>query len=107
MSSKKEQSRCSRRRLERLPFYQRDDVRIRYEEIGSGYPLLVIPAGGLNWRVSNWQTAVFNAMEEFKRSSTTSAASPWTIPLRYAHRWAFMSCAACTSLEVGDVQPGR
>ncbi|GEP55920.1 alpha/beta fold hydrolase [Reyranella soli] len=49
-----------------MPFYQRGDVRIRYEEVGSGFPLLVIPGGGLNSRVSNWQTAVFNAMEEFK-----------------------------------------
>src|SRR5262245_16312002 len=49
-----------------MPFYQRGDVRIRYEETGSGFPLLVVPGGGLNSRVSNWQTAVFNAMEEFK-----------------------------------------
>jgi len=49
-----------------MPIYQRGDVRIRYEETGSGFPLLVIPGGGLNSRVSNWQTAVFNAMEEFK-----------------------------------------
>jgi len=49
-----------------MPFYQSGDVRIRYEETGSGFPLLVTPGGGLNSRVSNWQTAVFNAMEEFK-----------------------------------------
>ena len=49
-----------------MPFYQRGDVRIRYEEAGSGFPLLVTPGGGLNSRVSNWATAVFNAMEEFK-----------------------------------------
>ncbi len=49
-----------------MPFYQRGDVRIRYEETGSGFPLLVIPGGGLNSRVSNWQNAVINAMEEFK-----------------------------------------
>jgi pimeloyl-ACP methyl ester carboxylesterase len=49
-----------------MPFYQKGHVRIRYEEIGSGFPLLVVPGGGLNSRVSNWQTAVFNAMEEFK-----------------------------------------
>src|SRR5262245_157343 len=29
-------------------FYQRGNVRIRYEEIGSGFPLLLIPGGGLN-----------------------------------------------------------
>ena len=49
-----------------MPFYQKGDVRIRYEEIGSGFPLLVTPGGGLNSRVSNWPTAVINAMEEFK-----------------------------------------
>jgi len=49
-----------------MPFYAKGDVRIRYEEAGSGFPLLVMPGGGLNSRVSNWATAVFNAMEEFK-----------------------------------------
>src|ERR1700733_5845736 len=49
-----------------MPFYQKGDVRIRYEETGRGFPLLVTPGGGLNSRVSNWPTAVFNAMEEFK-----------------------------------------
>jgi hypothetical protein len=28
-------------------------IRIRYEETGSGFPLLVTPGGGLNSRVSN------------------------------------------------------
>jgi pimeloyl-ACP methyl ester carboxylesterase len=49
-----------------MPFYQKGDVRMRYEETGSGFPLLVTPGGGLNSRVSNWPTAVFNAMEAFK-----------------------------------------
>lgn len=49
-----------------MPFYERSDVRIRYEMVGSGFPLLVTPGGGLNSRVSNWPTAVFNAMEAFK-----------------------------------------
>jgi pimeloyl-ACP methyl ester carboxylesterase len=49
-----------------MPFYQKGDVRIRYEEAGSGFPLLVTPGGGLNSRVSNWPTAVINAPEAFK-----------------------------------------
>ena len=48
-----------------MPFYHKGDVHIRYEETGSGFPLLVTPGGGLNSRVSNWPTAVFNAMEAF------------------------------------------
>src|SRR5262245_47058252 len=47
-------------------FYEKGNVRIRYQEVGSGFPLLATPGGGLNSRISNWQTAVINAMEEFK-----------------------------------------
>jgi len=49
-----------------MPFYENGDVRIHYEEAGSGFPILVTPGGGLNSRMSVWQTAPFNAMEEFK-----------------------------------------
>ena len=35
-----------------MPFYQRSDVRIHYEETGSGFPLLIIPGGGLNSQIS-------------------------------------------------------
>jgi pimeloyl-ACP methyl ester carboxylesterase len=47
-------------------FYEKGNVRMRYQEVGSGFPLLVTPGGGLNSRISNWATAVINAMEEFK-----------------------------------------
>tara|TARA_R110002110_G_scaffold415612_3_gene651904 strand:- start:104844 stop:105593 length:750 start_codon:yes stop_codon:yes gene_type:complete len=49
-----------------MPYYEKGDVRIRYEEAGSGFPLLVTPGGGLNSRIDNWPTAVFNAMDAFK-----------------------------------------
>lgn len=47
-------------------FYEKGNVRIRYQEIGSGFPLLATPGGGLNSRISNWQTAVINVMDVFK-----------------------------------------
>jgi len=47
-------------------FYEKGNVRIRYQEVGSGFPLLATPGGGLNSRISNWKTAVINVMEEFK-----------------------------------------
>jgi pimeloyl-ACP methyl ester carboxylesterase len=50
----------------KVGFYERDNVRIRYAEIGSGFPLLATPGGGLNSRIGNWPTAVINIMEEFK-----------------------------------------
>ena len=49
-----------------MPVYERGDVRIRYEEVGVGFPLLVTPGGGLNSRVDVWPGQVFNAMEVFK-----------------------------------------
>ena len=49
-----------------MPFYTKGDVRIHYEEVGSGFPLLVTPGGGLNSVASGWPRQVFNAMEEFK-----------------------------------------
>src|ERR1700744_70481 len=49
-----------------MPFYEKGGVRIRYEEAGSGFPLLDTPGGGLTSRISNWPTAVFNSMEIFK-----------------------------------------
>ena len=49
-----------------MPFYERGNVRIYYEETGSGFPLLILPGGGLNATLSFYTTtAPFNAMEEF------------------------------------------
>ena len=50
----------------KVGFYEKGNVRIRYAEIGSGFPLLATPGGGLNSRIGNWPTAVINIMEEFK-----------------------------------------
>jgi len=50
----------------KVGFYEKDNVRIRFAEIGSGFPLLATPGGGLNSRISIWPTAVINIMEEFK-----------------------------------------
>ena len=50
-----------------MPFYQRGSTRIYYEEVGSGFPLLIIPGGGLNSTVSSLQTSCpFNPMETYK-----------------------------------------
>ena len=50
-----------------MPFYTKGDVRIHYEETGSGFPVLFIPGGGLNSNISFLTGfAPFNCMEEFK-----------------------------------------
>ena len=50
-----------------MPFYEKGAVRIRYQETGSGFPLLLIAGGGLNSTLSYFTgNAPFNPMEEFK-----------------------------------------
>src|SRR5690242_4979262 len=50
----------------KVGFYENGNVRIRYAEIGSGFPLLATPGGGLNSGIGVWSRAVINIMEEFK-----------------------------------------
>jgi len=49
-----------------MSFYEKGAVRIRYQEAGSGFPLLLIAGGGLNSAISGLITAPFNPVEEFK-----------------------------------------
>src|SRR5919106_3491989 len=50
-----------------MSFYEKGNVRIHYEEAGSGFPLLLIAGGGLNSTISFFTGhAPFNAIEEFK-----------------------------------------
>jgi len=49
-----------------MPLYVKGDVRIHYEETGSGFPLMVIPGGGLNSTVAGLANHPFNPMVEFK-----------------------------------------
>jgi pimeloyl-ACP methyl ester carboxylesterase len=50
-----------------MPFYEKGNVRIHYEEAGSGFPMLIISGGGLNSAISYLAgKAPFNPMEEFK-----------------------------------------
>ncbi len=50
-----------------MPFYEKGKVRIRYEEAGSGFPLLLIAGGGLNSNIAFFKrNDPFDAIEEFK-----------------------------------------
>jgi pimeloyl-ACP methyl ester carboxylesterase len=47
-------------------FYERGPVHIRYEEAGSGLPLLIIAGGGLNSTMAGLRTGPFDPIAEFK-----------------------------------------
>ena len=57
-----------------MPFYEKGAVRIHYEEAGSGFPLLVIPGGGLNSTVAGLANHPFNPLDEFKGEYRVIAA---------------------------------
>ena len=60
-----------------LSFYEKGKVRIRYQEAGSGFPLLLIAGGGLNSTISGITGSYppFNAIEEFKSSTAASLST--------------------------------
>jgi pimeloyl-ACP methyl ester carboxylesterase len=47
-------------------FYEKGSVRIRYEEAGSGFPLLLIAGGGLNSVMAGLPRSPFDPIAEFK-----------------------------------------
>jgi pimeloyl-ACP methyl ester carboxylesterase len=56
-----------------MPFYERGDVRIHYEEAGSGFPLLLLPGGGLNATIAHLAEP-FDPFPEFKSEYRCIAA---------------------------------
>jgi pimeloyl-ACP methyl ester carboxylesterase len=51
-----------------MPFYEKGNVRIHFEDTGSGFPLLLIPGGGLNSTIAwNAKSAPFSPVEEFRK----------------------------------------
>ena len=58
-----------------MPFYERGSTRIYYEEVGSGFPLLIIPGGGLNSTIASLdRSCPFNPMETYKDNFRCIAA---------------------------------
>ncbi len=59
-----------------MSFYEKGAVRIRYEEAGSGFPLLIIAGGGLNSTIAglSGSGSPFNPIEEFKSEYRCIAA---------------------------------
>jgi pimeloyl-ACP methyl ester carboxylesterase len=50
-----------------MAIYEKGPVHIYYEEAGAGFPLLLIPGGGLNSTIAFFTgNSAFNAIEEFK-----------------------------------------
>ncbi len=58
-----------------MAIYEKGQVRIHYEEVGTGFPLLLIPGGGLNSTIEFvTRKGPFNAIDEFKTEYRCIAA---------------------------------
>jgi pimeloyl-ACP methyl ester carboxylesterase len=49
-----------------MPFFERDDVSIHYEEHGSGFPILLIAPGGMRSTIGAWANAPWNPVEHLE-----------------------------------------
>ena len=56
-----------------VPLFVRGDVSIYYEQRGSGFPLLLLPPGGMNATISFWGRSAFNPVEIFASDSRVIA----------------------------------
>jgi pimeloyl-ACP methyl ester carboxylesterase len=50
-----------------MPVFGKGKVSIYYEVHGSGFPLLLLPPGGMNAAMARWGAAAFNPIEIFSR----------------------------------------
>ena len=58
-----------------MPYYEKGSTRIYYEEVGSGFPLMVIPGGGLNSSLESLDTSVpFNPLKTYQDDFRVIAA---------------------------------
>src|SRR4029077_20981339 len=66
-------------------FYERGSVRIYYEEAGSGFPLMLIPGGGLNSTIAGLKAGnPLPAIDEFKGGYRCITADLGNAPARRA-----------------------
>lgn len=49
-----------------MPFFERENVKLYYEEHGDGFPLLLFAPGGLRSAIPTWQKTPFHPVEEFQ-----------------------------------------
>src|ERR1700761_1218858 len=50
----------------KVGFIEKGDVRLRYAEIGSGFPLLAIPGGGLNSCIAFWTRMPIDIQQAYR-----------------------------------------
>ena len=47
-----------------MPIFEHDDIKLYYEEHGTGFPVLLIAPGGMRSAASFWEQVTWNAIEQ-------------------------------------------
>jgi pimeloyl-ACP methyl ester carboxylesterase len=68
--------------IPRMPWFERDDVRIHYEEYGQGSPVLLFAPGGMRSSIEVWGRAPWNPIAELVSGSGTAPAGGTAPALR-------------------------
>ena len=67
-------------------FYERGSVRIYYEEAGSGFPLMLLPGGGLNSTIAGFSGNPFQRYRGVQGRVPLHHGGPAQRPQRPVHR---------------------
>jgi pimeloyl-ACP methyl ester carboxylesterase len=75
-----------------MPIFERGDIRLYYEEHGTGFPVLLIAPGGMRSAVSFWQETPWNPIEQLAPSYRVIAmdqrnAGQSTAPVKATDSW--------------------
>jgi pimeloyl-ACP methyl ester carboxylesterase len=77
----------------KMPMFERGPIRLRYEERGSGFPVLLIAPGGMRSTIAAWQRTPWNPLDVLADSFRVIAmdqrnAGESTAPVTGADGWA-------------------
>ncbi len=75
-----------------MPFFERDDVRIHYEEYGEGFPVLLFAPGGMRSSIGAWRGSPFDPIKVLSPHFRVIAmdqrnAGESTAPIRETDGW--------------------
>jgi pimeloyl-ACP methyl ester carboxylesterase len=75
-----------------MPIFERDGIRLYYEEHGTGFPVLLIAPGGMRSAVSFWENTPWNPIEQLAPHYRVIAmdqrnAGQSTAPIRATDSW--------------------
>ena len=92
-----------------MPYLQKDDIRLRYEITGKGYPLLLLAPGGMRSAISFWGASPWNPITAFSNDFMVIAmdqrnAGESTAPITASDGWHTYTADQIALLDHLDIE---